>query len=213
MPAWGVVYLPSWVYLPRGVPALGGVPAPGTYLSGGYLPRGVYLPGGVPAREVVYLPGWVYLPRGVPALGVPALGVYLPGGICPGLLPARGIPAQLGVPARGCACPDGGVPARLGVPAKGGTCPGTPSPPVNRMTDRCKNITVPRTSFAGGNKLTLLQRDILPKCIEHVQRDQKPVMGTWMDWQLRRKWNCRSVSGNCGSWKTIVKLTVSNHRI
>ena len=30
-------------------------------------------------------------------------------------------------------------------------CPGTP-PPVNRMTDRCKNITLPQTSFAGGNK-------------------------------------------------------------
>ena len=24
------------------------------------------------------------------------------------------------------------------------------SPPVNRMTDRCKNITLPQTSFAGG---------------------------------------------------------------
>ena len=34
--------------------------------------------------------------------------------------------------------------------------PGTPQdqtpPPVNRMTDRCKNITLPQTSFAGGNK-------------------------------------------------------------
>ena len=26
------------------------------------------------------------------------------------------------------------------------------TPPVNRMTDRCKNITLPQTSFAGGNK-------------------------------------------------------------
>ena len=25
-------------------------------------------------------------------------------------------------------------------------------PPVNRMTNRCKNITLPQTSFAGGNK-------------------------------------------------------------
>ena len=25
-----------------------------------------------------------------------------------------------------------------------------PSPPVNRMTNRCKNITLPQTSFAGG---------------------------------------------------------------
>ena len=28
--------------------------------------------------------------------------------------------------------------------------PPTP-PPMNRMTDRCKNITLPQTSFAGGN--------------------------------------------------------------
>ena len=28
--------------------------------------------------------------------------------------------------------------------------PGTP-PPVNRITDTCKNITLPQTSFAGGN--------------------------------------------------------------
>ena len=26
-----------------------------------------------------------------------------------------------------------------------------PLPPVNRMGDRCKNITLPQTSFAGGN--------------------------------------------------------------
>ena len=38
-----------------------------------------------------------------------------------------------------------------GVPGPGGcTCPGTP-PPVNRMTNMCKNITLPQTSFAGGN--------------------------------------------------------------
>ena len=28
--------------------------------------------------------------------------------------------------------------------------PGTPPHPMNRMTDRCKNITLPQTSFAGG---------------------------------------------------------------
>ena len=27
----------------------------------------------------------------------------------------------------------------------------TPPPPVDRMTDACKNITLPQTSFAGGN--------------------------------------------------------------
>ena len=29
---------------------------------------------------------------------------------------------------------------------------GKPLPAVNRMTDRCKNITLPQTSFAGGNE-------------------------------------------------------------
>ena len=27
-------------------------------------------------------------------------------------------------------------------------------PPVNRITDRCKNITFAQTTFAGGNKYT-----------------------------------------------------------
>ena len=33
--------------------------------------------------------------------------------------------------------------------------PGPGIPPVNRMTDRCKNITLPQTSFAGGNNITI----------------------------------------------------------
>ena len=83
--------------------------------------------GGVPAKE-----------------GVPARGVYLPGGYLPGGCTCQGVPAQGvylpgGVPARGVYLP------RWGVPAKGGI------PLVNRMTDRCKNITLPHTSFAGGN--------------------------------------------------------------
>ena len=51
---------------------------------------------------------------------VPARGVYLP---------------------RGCTCPRGYLP--------GGYLPRY-SPPVIRMTDRCKNITLPQTSFTGG---------------------------------------------------------------
>ena len=31
-----------------------------------------------------------------------------------------------------------------------------PPPPVNRMTHVCENITLPRTSYAGGNKQVLL---------------------------------------------------------
>ena len=78
----------------------------------------------------------VYLSLGV---CVPARGVYLPR-VCT----FRGsVPAGRGVPAWGCV-PVGGVPALRGVPAQ-------VLPPVNRMTDRYKNITLPQTSFAGAN--------------------------------------------------------------
>ena len=51
----------------------------------------------------------------------------------------------------GGVCP-GGV-YRGGVcPAEGGACL---HPPVNKMTDRCKNIALPQTSFSGGNKENL----------------------------------------------------------
>ena len=72
------------------------------YLPEGKLctcPRGVcvpargevlYLPGGVLAGKAptwrVYLAVDVYLPDGI----VPAQGVYLPGGTCPGGVPAHG---------------------------------------------------------------------------------------------------------------------------
>ena len=81
------------------------------------------------------------------------------------------VPAQGGVPIRqGCTYPGGmylprgsvylpgGVPA-WGVPAcLGGEYLLRYSPPVNRMTDRCKNITLPQTSFAGGKKYPPLFR-------------------------------------------------------
>ena len=92
---------------------------------------------------------------GIPAQGgVPTWGCTCPGGCtCLGVYLPGGVSAQGGV-----YLPKGGVPAQ-GVPAQGGwgcTCPwGVPAqvlPPVNRMTDRCKNITLPQTSFAGGKK-------------------------------------------------------------
>ena len=94
--------------------------------------RGVYLPRGCTCRG--YLPG-VYLPK----------WVYLPGGCtCLGAVPAQvGVPAQGDVPAWGLYLPMGGVPAQV-------------LPPVNRMTNRCKNITLPQTSFAGGNYLLVV---------------------------------------------------------
>ena len=66
------------------------------------------------------------------------MGVYLvPGGV-PGSV--GGVPG----PGEGCTWSQGGVPGPGGVPAQ-------VLPPVNRMTDRCKNITLPQTSFAGSN--------------------------------------------------------------
>ena len=70
---------------------------------------------------------------GVPARGCTCLGVYLPGGCtCTGYT-CLGVYLPTGVPTQG------GVPVQV-------------LPPVNRMTDRCQNITLPQTSFAGGNK-------------------------------------------------------------
>ena len=47
----------------------------------------------------------------------------------------------------------------LQVPGEGVSAPGPRGcqvlPPVNRMTNRCKNITLPQTSPAGGNKVKL----------------------------------------------------------
>ena len=56
-------------------------------------------------------------------------GVYLPSGV-----PARGVPA------REVYLPRGYLPRYS---------------PVNRMTERCKNITLPQTSFAGGKNSSL----------------------------------------------------------
>ena len=100
--------------------------------------------GGVPARRCTCLGG------------VPTRGVYLLGGTCLG-----GVPAWRVYLPGGCTCPGGGVvPAWGVVPARGGTCPGGTcpgTPPVDRMTDRCKNITLPQISFAGGNNAKIVQ--------------------------------------------------------
>ena len=76
----------------------------------------------------VYLWGEGYLIQGGCTWfgGVPGLGVYL---------------------VLGCTW-SGGVPGLGGVPGPRGC---QVLPPVNRMTNRCKNITLPQTSFAGGN--------------------------------------------------------------
>ena len=123
----------------------GGVPGPGgCTLSGVGVPgpTGVYPPGGVPTQGVYLVPG-----------DVPAQGVYL----VPGGCTCQGVPGPGGCTCWGCIWSWGDVPG-LGVYlvwectwSRGCTClGGVPglrgylprySPPVNRMTDRCKNIT------------------------------------------------------------------------
>ena len=102
----------------------------------------------------------------LPGGGVPSRGVYLPWGCTYQLvyLPVVYLPG--GVPAEECTCPGGGgVPAQGGVPAWGvylsmgylpGGVPTQVLPTVNRMTDRCKNITLQQTSFAGCKNAFLL---------------------------------------------------------
>ena len=73
-------------------------------------------------------------------------GCFCPGrGLCPG------------VSVQGCLCPGGSLSRGSLCPLEGsvsgGLCLGDWLPPVNRMTHRCKNITLPQTSFAGGNNI------------------------------------------------------------
>ena len=80
-------------------------------------------------------------PSGVSALGA----VSAKGGV-----PAGGVPAQVGLPAGEVYLPRGVY--LLGVYLPWGGYLPRYNPPVNRMTDRCKNSTLPQTSFACGNK-------------------------------------------------------------
>ena len=45
-----------------------------------------------------------------------------------------------------------------GVSLAGGS-PWQADPPVNRITDACETITLPQTSFAGGNNMNYLQNN------------------------------------------------------
>ena len=96
------------------------------------------------------------LPRGCLPTRVSAQGC-LPGGVCLGGVYLGGVCPRGCLPGGVC---QGDVSAWW-VSAKGGVCLGkgvyipacnavdTPSP-VYRMTEKCKNITLPQTSFAGG---------------------------------------------------------------
>ena len=86
-------------------------------------------------------------PGGVPGLGVgggvPGLGVYLVQGV---YLVLGGVPGLECVPG-----PRGGTWSR-------GVYLPRYSPLVNRMTNRCKNITLPQTSFAGSKNWIIEQK-------------------------------------------------------
>ena len=121
----------------------------------------------LPVSPSMHCSWGVYLVSGdVPCLGpctwswgaVPGLGCTWPGGV---YLVLGVYLLLLGVP-RGCTLAGGctwswgctlspGVYLVLGLED---TCPGTPLP-VNRMTDRCQNITLPQTSFVGSNNTKL----------------------------------------------------------
>ena len=136
----------------RGVPGLGGVPGPGgcTWSWGMYL-----VWGGVPGPGGECTWSW-----GVPGPGgylVTWSGVYL----VQGVYLIQGVYLVWGVPGPGGCTWSGHVPGLGGhlvwgpggVPGPGGWWCQVLPPPVNRMTNRCKNITLPQTSFAGGKKI------------------------------------------------------------
>ena len=112
---------------------------PGCTAWGVYLVRRVYLvPGGCTWFQGVYLApgGCTWSQEGVPG-------------------PRRGVPGHWGkvylVTGGRCTWSHGGVPGPQGVYLVPEGGPGQVLSPVNRMTDRCKNITLLQTSFAGGN--------------------------------------------------------------
>ena len=118
--------------------APGDVPGPGGCTCPGDLPVGCTWSWGVYLVMGVYLVLRVYLVRGDLPRGVPGPEGGVPG---PGYLP-RGCTWSGGVPGpRGCTWSGGCTWSQGCTCLWGCTCPGTP--PVNRMTNRCKNITLP----------------------------------------------------------------------
>ena len=159
------------VYLPTGYLVLGGVPGPG---------------GGVPAWGCTWSQEGVYLPR----------GVYLvPGGTCPGMVYLLGV--GVGVPGQGLRCTwsrgvylPGGVPGPRGE----GICQGTL--PVNRMTDRCKNITFATSLRTVKNRIKacstltpLVHKLINHKCVRtYIVYDAETVVVRSTKPAQRKQW-------------------------
>ena len=58
------------------------------------------------------------------------------------------------------------------------------APPVNRMTNRCKNITLPQTLFAGGNKVFCTNKTTKTRCYPWgIQRLVRGYFG-WGWWDI-----------------------------
>ena len=110
-------------------------------------------------------------------------GVLLgPGGVC--LVPG-GFSLVLG----GFSLVRGGLPGpRGGSPWSQGGSPENPPPPVNRITDTCKNITLATTS---------LRPVIMPVCYSVVGLGE---------------WGCiRYIYWQAGSWPSTERLSCSGH--
>ena len=147
---------------PLNRPLIGRMPGEGVSpCKGGVLPGG----GGVLAAR-----GGVSLPGGLPARGVLlARGVSLPwGSPCPGGLPAWGVLLARGE--RGSPCQGVSLPGEGGVlPARRRPCQGVLSagdPPVDRITDTSKNITLATTSLRP--VISNLYPDPQPQLTHHV---------------------------------------------
>ena len=103
--------------------------------------------------------------------------------VSPSMLCAGGVSSLGGSPLgeggllweRGVSSGGGGLLWGRGVSSRGVSSGGSPpggvvvsqhalrqTPPVNRMTNRCKNITLPQTSFAGGNRQVAPKMDCNP---------------------------------------------------
>ena len=162
----------------RGSTRLGGVPAKGCTCLGGVPAQGK---GGVPSPGGTCLQGCTWL-GGIPAWGVPAWegGCTCPGGAClGGCTSARGT-CWRGVPARGVPV-WGGVPCDLSHHAFDVTCMlpplqlrhtkcaaayivwprcmlGYTPPPVDRITDTCKNINFPQLRLRAVTKEQFVHR-------------------------------------------------------
>ena len=62
------------------------------------------------------------------------------------------------------------------------------TPPVNRMTNRCKNITLPQTSFAGGKNMLRQQKDIVLHtcfCLNTYENKSRLIMYIFLKFILK----------------------------